>query len=103
MTEAEMKAELERLKAENESLKKQKEAHKRAAPALSMKVSKKGAVSVYGLGRWPVTLYSAQWEKLLGLKEPLLAFMKEHASELKTKGEGDDDDTKPEGEPVNDG
>ena len=59
-TEEEMKAEIERLRAENENLKKP------ARGVLSLKVSEKGALSVYGMGRFPVTLYREQWEKLLG-------------------------------------
>ena len=57
MTPEEMKKELERLQAENETLK------KRSEKELSLKVSQKGGVSVYGLGRFPVTLYKEQWEK----------------------------------------
>ena len=60
-----MKAELERLRAENAALK----ATKTAAGSLSLKVSEKGALSVYGMGRFPVTLYKEQWLKLLGIAE----------------------------------
>jgi hypothetical protein len=59
MNEQDLKAELERLKAENEALK------NRGAKAVSLKVSEKGGVSVYGLGRFPVTLYKEQWIRLL--------------------------------------
>lgn len=52
---------------------------------LSLKVSEKKALSLYGLGRFPVTLYREQWEKLLGYSETILAFIKAHDSELKTK------------------
>ncbi len=52
-----------------------------------MKVSEKGAVSVYGLGRFPVTLYQEQWTKLLGLSDDIKAFIEEHKSQLKAKGE----------------
>ena len=52
---------------------------------LSMKVSSKGGVSVYGLGRFPISLYRSQWEKVIGLVPQLQAFMKEHASELAEK------------------
>ena len=80
MSEAEdLKAELERLKAENEQLKSQ---HGRA---VSLKVSEKGGVSVYGLGRFPVTLYKEQWGKLLGMADEIRAFMKENDSKLKAK------------------
>jgi len=78
-TEDELRAELERLKAENESLK------NRRSGALSMKVSEKGGLSVYGLGRFPVTLYQEQWLKLLGLGDEIRAFIKEHQSQLKKR------------------
>ena len=78
-TEDELKAELERLKAENASLK------ARGAKGLSMKVSEKGGVSVYGLGRFPVTLYLEQWTKLLDMGDDIRAFIKEHEGELKKK------------------
>ncbi len=78
MTE-DMQKELERLRAENDALKK---GHARG---LSLKVSEKGAVSVYGLGRFPVTLYKEQWEKLLGMAEEIKAFIRANDSRLKTK------------------
>ncbi len=78
-TEEELKAELERLKAENASLK------ARGSKGVSMKVSEKGGVSVYGLGRFPVTLYQEQWLKLLELSEEIRAFIKEHEGQLKKK------------------
>lgn len=74
-----MKAELERLRAENAALK------KTSSRGLSMKVSEKGAVSIYGMGRFPVTLYKEQWEKLLDLSEDIRAFIKANESRLKTK------------------
>lgn len=77
-----LKAELERLKAENERLKSQR------GRSTGLKVSEKGGVSVYGLGRFPVTLYKEQWAKLLGMADEIRAFIKEHDSELKTKPEG---------------
>ena len=80
MTPEEMQAELERLKAENEALKKPA-----ARGTISYKVSEKGAVSVYGLGRFPVTLYKEQWEKLLERSDEIRKFMTEHASKLKLK------------------
>ena len=80
MNETEMKAELERLKAENEALK------SRSSRAISMKVSEKGGLSVYGLGRFPITLYKEQWTKLLDLEKEIRAFIVEHNSTLKTKG-----------------
>ena len=76
-----MKAELERLRAENESLKNKKQ----NSGVLSMKVSEKGALSVYGMGRFPVTLYKEQWLKLLSIAEDLKRFIAENDSRLKTK------------------
>jgi hypothetical protein len=81
MNEQELKAELERLKAENETLK------NRGARGISMKVSEKGAVSIYGLGRFPVTLYKEQWQKLLDMAEDIRGFIKENEGKLKTKGQ----------------
>ena len=75
-----MQAELERLKAENEALKKPA-----ARGTISFKVSEKGAVSVYGLGRFPVTLYKEQWEKLLDRGADIRTFMVENAPKLKLK------------------
>lgn len=77
-----LKAEIERLKAENEALKNKKSEQR---GVLSMKVSEKGALSVYGMGRFPVTLYKEQWLKLLGISEELKTFIKEHDTQLKTK------------------
>ena len=79
MTPEEMKKELERLHAENETLK------KRSEKGLSLKVSQKGGVSVYGLGRFPVTLYKEQWEKLLEMTDDIRAFIQENEAQLKTK------------------
>ena len=80
MTPEEMQAELERLKAENEVLKKPA-----ARGTISFKVSEKGAVSVYGLGRFPVTLYKEQWEKLLDRDADIRTFIADNASKLKLK------------------
>ena len=52
---------------------------------LYCKVSQKGAISVYGLQRMPVTLYVEQWERLLGFGDTIRGFLKEHDSELKRK------------------
>jgi hypothetical protein len=79
MADEDMQAELARLRAENESLK------QRRTGAISMKVSEKGAVSVYGLGRFPVTLYQEQWQKLLGIADEIKAFIEENRSRLKVK------------------
>jgi len=72
--------ELERLRAENEALK-----ASRRTGTLAFKVSEKGAVSVYGLGRFPVTLYQEQWDKLLGMANELRAFIDENRDRLKKK------------------
>jgi hypothetical protein len=80
MSEEDMRAELERLRSENAALKKS------SSKGVSMKVSEKGGLSVYGLGRFPITLYKEQWTKLLDLSEEIRAFIKSHDSELKTKG-----------------
>ena len=77
--EDELKAELEKLKAENAALK------SRGSRGVSLKVSEKGAVSVYGLGRFPVTLYMEQWLKLLDLGEDIRAFIRENEGKLKKK------------------
>ena len=74
---------LEELKAELEKVKAQKD--KVRTGELSFKVSEKGAVSVYGLGRFPVTLYQEQWIRLLGVAEDLKKFIVENSSKLKVK------------------
>jgi hypothetical protein len=81
MPDEDLKAELERLKAENEQLKSQR------GRSVSLKVSEKGGVSVYGLGRFPVTLYKEQWTKLLSMADEIRAFIKENDALLKTKPE----------------
>jgi vancomycin resistance protein YoaR len=57
----------------------------KANAKISLKVSEKGTVSAYGLGRFPVSLYRGQWERLLAEKDNILAFIEEHAAELPTK------------------
>ncbi len=79
MSDEAMRAELERLKAENAALK------ARGSRGVTLKVSEKGGVSVYGLGRFPVTLYKEQWVRLLDLAGDIRAFMKDHDAELKAK------------------
>jgi hypothetical protein len=79
MDDQDMKAELERLRAENEALK------TRSGRGISMKVSEKGGVSIYGLGRFPVTLYKEQWSKLLDMADDIRAFIKENEPKLKAK------------------
>jgi hypothetical protein len=79
MSDEEMKAELERLRNENEALK------KGASSSIRMKVSEKGALSIYGMGRFPVTLYKEQWLKLLGMSDEIRAFIAANDAQLKTK------------------
>jgi hypothetical protein len=50
-----------------------------------MKISEKGAVSIYGMGRFPVTLYKEQWLKLLDMSAEIRAFIAENEAQLKTK------------------
>ena len=73
------KAEVERLRAENEKLK------NKGVRGLAMKVSEKGAVSLYGIGRFPVTLYKEQWAKILNMAGEIEAFIRENDHLLKTK------------------
>ena len=79
MADEDLRAELERLKAENERLKTQR------SRSVSLKVSEKGGVSVYGLGRFPVTLYKEQWLKLLAMADEIRAFIRDNEARLKTK------------------
>jgi hypothetical protein len=80
-TTEELQAELERLRSENEQL---KAASKRAG---SLRISEKGGVSVYGLGRFPVTLYPEQWERLLSMADQIRDFIAENKDQLKWKQE----------------
>jgi len=80
MADQDVNAELERLRAENARLKGQ------GSRGITMKVSEKGALSVYGLGRFPVTLYKEQWTRLLGVADDIRAFLKDNDAQLKTKG-----------------
>jgi hypothetical protein len=79
MSEENPQDELERLRAENARLK------KTASKGVSLKVSEKGGVSVYGLGRFPVTLYKEQWAKLLDMADDIRAFIRDNESSLKAK------------------
>jgi hypothetical protein len=79
MADNTVESELERLRAENAALK------ARTARGVSLKVSEKGGVSVYGLGRFPVTLYKEQWAKLLDMADDIRTFLTEHDAELKAK------------------
>lgn len=77
--DSDLKAELEKLRAENEALKKTKE------KGLSMKIGEKGGLSVYGLGRFPVTLYKEQWIRLLQMADEIRAFINANSDKLKSK------------------
>jgi hypothetical protein len=79
MSDNDLKAELERLRNENAALK------KGAATGVTMKVSEKGALSIYGMGRFPVTLYKEQWLKLLAMSDDIRAFIVANEGQLKTK------------------
>ena len=80
MTDEDLQAEIDRLKVENVRLRRQPDR------VLSMKVSQKGALSVYGLGRFPVTLYKEQWTRLLAAADDIRAFLKDNDAQLKSKG-----------------
>jgi hypothetical protein len=77
--ERDVEDELTRLRAENERLK------RTAGRGITLKVSEKGAVSVYGMGRFPVTLYKEQWWKLLDAAEEIRGFIRDNEAALKTK------------------
>lgn len=79
MSDDALRAEVERLRAENERLR------AGTARGVSLRVSEKGGVSVYGLGRFPVTLYKEQWQKLLAMADDIRAFIRDHEAELKAK------------------
>ncbi|HTY64209.1 MAG TPA: hypothetical protein VMG30_18305 [Acidobacteriota bacterium] len=81
MVDEDLKSEVERLRAENEALKRS------SSKGLSMKVSEKGALSVYGLGRFPVTLYKEQWLRLLEMTEDIRAFIRQNDAQLRSKGQ----------------
>ena len=80
-SQAELMAELDRLRAENQRL------QSRPQTGLTLRISEKGALSVYGMGRFPTTLYVEQWERLLGLADDIKAFIKANSSKLSRKGE----------------
>ena len=79
MSDEALRAEIERLKAENDKLK------NKGVRGLSLKVSEKGGVSLYGVGRFPVTLYKEQWRRVLGMAAEIETFIQENDSLLKTK------------------
>ena len=81
MVDEDLKSEIEKLRAENEALKRS------TSKGLSFRVSEKGALSVYGLGRFPVTLYKEQWLRLLDLTEDLRAFIRQNEAQLKSKAQ----------------
>lgn len=87
MSDADMKAELERLRRENEALKQGRQ----RGGALSLKVSQKGAISLYGMGRFPVTLYKEQWMKVIEFADEIKKFIDDNQASLKTKGDKDED------------
>jgi hypothetical protein len=78
-TNEEMQAELERLRAENEGLKARKTQETR------LQVSQKGAVSLYGIRRFPITFYADEWEIVLGMADEVRTFISQHDTELKRK------------------
>jgi hypothetical protein len=79
MSDLEMQAELERLRAENAQLKNKDKG------GLTLKVSEKGAISLYGMGRFPVTLYKEQWLRILGNASEIETFIRDNESRLKSK------------------
>ena len=80
-SQEDLQAELERLRAENEALKEKAETRR----SVYLKVSDKGGVSLYGLGRFPITLYVEQWEVVLGMTDEIRAFLAANAGKLKRK------------------
>jgi hypothetical protein len=79
MSDEDTKAELERLRKENAALR------KGASTGIRMKVSEKGAVSIYGMGRFPVTLYKEQWLRLLDMSDEIRAFIAANEAQLRAK------------------
>lgn len=78
---AEMTAMIERIKELEAKL------AKKNTGRMTLKVSAKGAVSVYGMGKFPVTLYGEQWERLLGFGDEIKAFIEANKPALKVKGQ----------------
>lgn len=79
MNDADLQAEVDRLRAENEALK------TREKQRIRLQVSQKGAVSLYGIRRFPVTFYADEWDTILGMQEEIRAFIAEHDAELERK------------------
>jgi len=77
--EQDLQAELERLRAENEALKSS------SRKSVHLKVSQKGAVSLYGIRRFPVTFYADEWDTILGMTDDIRQFIQENQAELKKK------------------
>ena len=82
MAEESIEEKLARLEAENQALKKQVD---RKPGELRLKVSEKGGLSIYGLGRFPVTLYKEQWNRLLDHADEIREFLKNNDQQLKAK------------------
>ena len=78
-SDQELQRELERLRTENAALKSRRQRE------IRLQVSQKGAVSLYGLRRFPVTFYLEEWNQILDRSGEIRAFLKKHESELKTK------------------
>jgi hypothetical protein len=83
MTQEQMIREIEALRAANSALKQANEPKPRG---LSLKVAPKGGISVYGLGRFPVTLYASQWESLINQADTIKTFIDTNRSTLASKG-----------------
>jgi hypothetical protein len=83
MAEETAEEKLARLEAENQALKEQID--RRKPGELRLKISEKGGLSVYGLGRFPVTLYKEQWARLLNHTDNIKQFLQDHDHELKAK------------------
>lgn len=79
MTHEQMMAEIAALRAANEALK------AKPLSKVTLKVSEKGAISLYGLGRFPLTLYATQWERVIGFGDEIKAFIRENKGKLATK------------------
>jgi hypothetical protein len=79
MSDEDLKAEIERLRAENDTLK------NKGNRGISLKVSEKGGLSLYGMGRFPVTLYKEQWRKILGMAKEIEDFIQANDAQLKSK------------------
>ncbi len=78
-TNEQMQAELERLRAENEGLKAKR------SQEMRLQVSQKGAVSLYGIRRFPITFYAGEWDTILGMADEVRTFISQHEGELKRK------------------